>query len=121
MKQCGWALVDVNAENRTPEICLEAVRQHGLALQYVRNQTDEICLAAVRQNGIALGCVICQTFEICMEAVKQNESAIYYVRGEMLKRMVYENWKIMKHLLKMSINDDILMIVVKSILRLPNE
>ncbi|WP_196332989.1 DUF4116 domain-containing protein, partial [Clostridioides difficile] len=29
------------------EICLIAVGQNGMALQYVENQTDEICLIAV--------------------------------------------------------------------------
>ena len=40
--------------NQTEEICLEAVRNDGLALQYVNHQTKEICLAAVRNNPNAL-------------------------------------------------------------------
>jgi len=35
-------------------MCLAAVRQNGLALQYVKEQIEEICLAAVKQNGLAL-------------------------------------------------------------------
>jgi len=33
---------------------LEAVKQYGYALRYVKEQTEEICLEAVKQNGDAL-------------------------------------------------------------------
>ena len=35
-------------------ICLAAVEKDGHTLKYVRKQTPEICLAAVIQNGLAL-------------------------------------------------------------------
>ena len=38
-------------KEQTPEICLEAVKQNGYALEYVQEQTPEICLEAVKQNG----------------------------------------------------------------------
>jgi hypothetical protein len=38
-------------EDRTPEVCMEAVRINGLALNYVNEQTPALCLEAVRQNG----------------------------------------------------------------------
>jgi hypothetical protein len=34
------------------EICLEAVKQNGFALLYVREQTIEICLEAVKQKEV---------------------------------------------------------------------
>ena len=34
---------------QTPEICLEAVKQHGWALEFVKDQTQEICLEAVKR------------------------------------------------------------------------
>jgi hypothetical protein len=37
-------------KERTPKICLEAVKQNGYALQFVKEQTPEICLEAVKQN-----------------------------------------------------------------------
>ena len=37
---------------------LELVKEDGLQLQYIRNQTDELCMAAVKQNGLALQYVI---------------------------------------------------------------
>ena len=34
--------------------CLEAVKQNGLALQFVKNQTEEICLIALNKNVEAI-------------------------------------------------------------------
>ncbi|MGN1038120.1 MAG: DUF4116 domain-containing protein, partial [Mailhella sp.] len=39
---------------QTPELCMAAVQQDGMALKFVRQQTLELCLAAVQQNGMAL-------------------------------------------------------------------
>ena len=51
-------------KEQTLEICLEAVRQNGKALRFVREQTLEICLEAVSQNGYALEYVKEETPEI---------------------------------------------------------
>ena len=32
------------------EYCLEAVKENGWVLEYVKNQTEEICLEAVKQE-----------------------------------------------------------------------
>jgi len=80
VKQYGMALECV--KNQTPEICLEAVRQNGMALKYVKNQTEEICLEAVKQYGYALKYVKNQTEEICLEAVKQYGYALKYVKNQ---------------------------------------
>ena len=63
-----------------PEECLEAVKQNGYALQFVKDQTEEICLVAVKQNGNVLRYVKDQTPEICLAAVKQNGWALEYVK-----------------------------------------
>ena len=60
--------------------CMEAVRQKGSALKYVRDQTEEICMAAVKKDGYALKYVNNQTEEICLEAVKESGLALKYVR-----------------------------------------
>lgn len=39
---------------QTPEICLAAVKQNGVALKFVRNQTPELCMMAVEQYGFML-------------------------------------------------------------------
>jgi hypothetical protein len=40
---------------------MEAVRQDGRALQYVKDQTPEICMEAVKQNSRAVQFVKDQT------------------------------------------------------------
>jgi len=69
-------------KNQTENICLEAVRQDGYALQYVKEQTEEICLEAVRQDGYALKYVREQTKEICLEAVRDRGHALKYVKDQ---------------------------------------
>ena len=51
---------------------MEAVKEYGSALEFVKIQTDEICLMAVKNNGLVLDIVENQTYEICQEAVKSN-------------------------------------------------
>ncbi|MDR0643710.1 MAG: DUF4116 domain-containing protein [Treponema sp.] len=46
--------IDLTFIKQTPEICLEAVKNYGFALQYVHEQTPEIRLAAVKNYGFGL-------------------------------------------------------------------
>lgn len=62
---------------QTPGMCLEAVRQNGYNLKYVKEQTDEVCLAAVMRKGDALKHVKNKTPDICVKAVRQNKEALY--------------------------------------------
>ena len=52
VRKQGWALQFVPEELKTPELCLAAVTQHAWALQFVPEElrTHEIFLAAVKQN-----------------------------------------------------------------------
>ena len=50
--------------------CIEAVKENGYALQYVKEQTPDICLEAVRETGFALQYVKDQTSDICLETVR---------------------------------------------------
>ena len=61
---------------------LEAVKQDGDALRYVKDQSDPICLEAVKRNGHALQYVKDQSDPICLEAVKQDGDALRYVTAE---------------------------------------
>lgn len=63
----------------TEEQALEAVKEYGDALKYVRDQTEAVCLEAVKQNGYALQYVREQTEAVCLEAVKQYGGALEYV------------------------------------------
>ena len=82
----GMTLKNIAIEHQTPEICLAAVKQNGLALGYVEEQTPEICMAAVKQNGLALEHVKDQTPEICMAAVKENPEAEKYIASPELRK-----------------------------------
>lgn len=106
LSQEGMRLRLIPIEERTDDLCLIAVKQNGMVLQFVRNQTEEICLAAitqnpdaflcvnvenqtekvcisaVKQNGMFLSEVVRQTEEICLEAVKQNGISLYFVENQ---------------------------------------
>jgi len=71
-------------EDKTPNICLAAVMNKGLALKFVEKklQTPKICLAAVNENGRALEYVKVQTEEICLAAVLNDESAFEFVKNQ---------------------------------------
>ena len=74
----NWNLTEYEKWYDT-KYCLEAVKNDGYALGYVKEQTKEICLEAVKNNGDALRYVKEQTKEICLEAVKNNGYALRYV------------------------------------------
>ena len=59
---------------------LETIKQHKIAIDYVKEQTEEMCLEGVKQNGIALKFVKEQTEEICLEAVKGHALSLRYVK-----------------------------------------
>jgi len=62
--------------------CLNAVRQNGNILKYIRNQTKEMVITAILQNGNALEYVKEQTYDICLIAVKNYGRAIKFVRNQ---------------------------------------
>jgi len=77
----------IPVSRRTEQVCLAAVRQNGLALQYIDDEkiTREIYLAAVRQNGLALKYVPekMRTEQVYLAAVTQNGQALQYIPEEM--------------------------------------
>ena len=54
------------------EETLEAVKQDGDALRYVREQTEQICLEAVKQNGYALQYVDKKVF-VSVETISEPD------------------------------------------------
>lgn len=64
---------------RTEEMCLRAVEQNGLALQYIDDQSLIMCLAAVKQNGLALKYCKYKPNYICEKALENNGLALYYI------------------------------------------
>ena len=82
--------------NKTPELCLTAVKHNGDAIIYVKNLTEEIMLAAVKQKGIVLKYIKFnnQTDKICMAALHQNPLALKYIKhqtNEMIKTAIMKN------------------------------
>jgi hypothetical protein len=71
--------------NQSYEICLSAVKSRGSALKYVKIQNSVICLEAVKEDPKMLEYVINQTAEICIAAVKKNTNAKKYVKPEFYK------------------------------------
>ena len=59
---------------------LEAVKQDGYSLRYVKEQTEAICLEAVKRDGYSLQYVKEQTEAICLEAVKRDGDSLRYVK-----------------------------------------
>ncbi|MDR2633596.1 MAG: DUF4116 domain-containing protein [Treponema sp.] len=80
VKQNGKALQYI--KDTSEEFYLEAVKQNGFALQFIEKQTEELCMAAVSTNGLALQFVKKQTEELCMAAISQNPLAYYYVQDK---------------------------------------
>ena len=76
---------------------MEAVKQDGYSLQYVKNQTDKICLEAVKQNGDALKYVKNQTYFVCLEAAK-NGCDLDYIDIPLFKSNK-EQWIIKRNLI----------------------
>jgi hypothetical protein len=84
IKQHGLLLQYVKEEFQSNELCLEAVKNNYKALQYVKDQTTDICSCAIKQNGVALQFVqeVFQTDEFCLEAVNQDGLLLQYVKNQ---------------------------------------
>lgn len=67
----------IDKVEKTPERCMIAVKQSGLALQLIPKavHTIELCLEAVSQNGMAVKFVSKKVInaEICMKQLKIPE------------------------------------------------
>ncbi len=84
----GLALQFVPEAFRTAEICLEGVRRRGWMLEHVPEdlKTYETCMVAVKEDGLALKYVpeALRTPELSLAAVKANGLAIEFVPGHLL-------------------------------------
>ena len=60
--------------------CLEAVKQDGYALKYVKEQTEELCLEAVKQNEYALQYVDKRVFNQRSLTTMGNDEKIYKMK-----------------------------------------
>jgi len=79
IQENGWYIDKVE---KTPERCLEAVKQNGRTLQLVPKKIHSValCLEAVKQNALAIKYVSrkIMTDDICIEAVRNDGTIIAY-------------------------------------------
>lgn len=68
----GMYIKNIPVEEQTEELCIEAVRNNPMALQYIHNQTEDICLEAIKKDGMALQYVKNITHRISIEAIRYD-------------------------------------------------
>ena len=73
-----------------PKYCLEAVKQNGYALRWVKNQTIDICLEAVKQYGHALKWVKNQT-PLIIHYLKKYHISLYELYKKKNRIAISEN------------------------------
>jgi len=71
-------------ENKNKELCLKAVGQNGLALQFVNedDQDDDIIMLALKQTSYALEFATYQNFDMCRFAIEECPFVIEHVKDE---------------------------------------
>lgn len=83
----GLALKEVPDNIKTANVCLEAVRQTGKAIRWLPQQfqSEAVYLEAIRHHGKALGDVLADmcTEAVCLAAVRQNGEALEQVPEDM--------------------------------------
>lgn len=80
VKRNGLDLQYVPKEFQTEEVCLEAVKESGLALFHIEDQTEEMCLIAVKSHGSLLRFVKHPTPKVTQAALLQYPDAFKYVK-----------------------------------------
>lgn len=61
------------------EVQLAAVKQNGLAIDYIDNPSEEVQLAAVKQYGHAVECIDNPSEAVQLAAIKQGGTALVYI------------------------------------------
>jgi len=81
VKKNPKCIINIKMEYLTNEILLIAVQCDGMVLQHIisRMQTDQLCKEAVKNNGLALEFIINKTPEICELAFENNINAIKFI------------------------------------------
>jgi hypothetical protein len=81
--EINWNILIDNLRpgQRFPALCMAAIMTDGQHIKYVPKQTPELCMMAVKQNGMALSNVHRRylTPELYRAAITQNGGAIAYL------------------------------------------
>lgn len=74
----------IHYNNVFDEFWAALIPNDGKALFYIRHQTEGLCRSAVKQNGMALQYVKeeFKTYDLCRLAVRQNYFALRYIKEE---------------------------------------
>lgn len=75
MKKNYDVLKYIEPKLQLEKICIKAVENNWLAIQYVHSQTFNICKIAILQDYRALAYIKNCTLEICVLALQQSEDA----------------------------------------------
>jgi hypothetical protein len=75
---------------KTNTVCMEAIKNDPRVIRLIKNKTEEMCLTAVEQDGILLMYIEIeqQTDRVCTTAVEQNPYALKYVKDKVLQRVL---------------------------------
>ena len=79
VKQDGYAIQYI--KNPSEQAQLEAVKQNGMAIQYIKNPSEQLQLEAVKQNGMAIQYIKNPSEQVQLEAVKQHGYAIQFIKN----------------------------------------
>ena len=79
VKQNGWNIEFI--KNPSEEMQLIAVRSNGMVIQYIKNPSEEMQLIAVRKTGHAIGYIKNPSEKIQLEAVRETGNAIGYIKN----------------------------------------
>lgn len=105
VKQNPMAIQFVSEQNQVESICLDAVRENGLVIKYIKNPTLSVCIEAIKQNWLAFYMIVDKNYKICFEAVKQNGLLLKYIKDQdekICKEAVYENPQALEYVLNQS-------------------
>lgn len=67
---------------KNKQVCMYAVKQNGLFLEYIEDQDDDICIEAIKQNIFSLIFVKEQNNIICLEAINKSIEALEHIRDQ---------------------------------------
>ena len=67
--------------NASEEVQLEAVKQNGCRIDYIKNPSLQVQLEAVKHNGRAIQYIENPSLEVQREAIKQNPFSIWYIEN----------------------------------------
>lgn len=76
-----FELFYLDEEEQTEDVCVEAVKRNSHLLACVFHQTPKICLAAIDNDPLSIEFVEDQTEDLCLHAIHKNIEAFKYINN----------------------------------------